>query len=169
MEMLDHEKFEGIKELAEITQGISKGRALLATLKEEEEAYIAERETRVVQRLQDALAASEDLIKQIGTNHSELVGYRSEVDSFVDTLGCLIQSVRDCVNVLHQATDALEQRVADHEKAAATFKEESKQQVALIEGKRAGMAMERKKLNEDQLKVADDSGRLERAFARIKS
>lgn len=166
---LDHEKFEGMKELAEISTQISAGTAALASLRENEEAYISERERDLIFRLEQSLVDSKDLITSIGTNHSALVGYRNEVVDFHKSILSLIQGVMECRNMVEKASDGLVIKIAQYESDIESLRNGVRQHRLGVESDRLQLAVERKQLVSDQRFVADLKGTLEREIARINS
>lgn len=165
---LDHEKFQGAKELATITTQISMGRALLISLKESEEQYLGEREIKAVQRVKDALTSSENLIKEIGANHDELVGYRTDLGVAHEGVRSLIQSVTDCVRELNEATEALNAQVDSHNANVKKFTEETKRERALIKGEREGLESEKAIIARDKKLIKDQRETLKRAFEELR-
>lgn len=167
MEELDHEKFEGVKELAEISTQISASTALLASYKETEAEYLAEREEKLVNRLKQALVDSSDLITAIGSNHSELVGYRNDLVSFHESILSLLQGVMECKRLVEDAANELDAQMSRHETNLTNFAQDSARERALIHGAKGELQADRDQLTKDQRIVADQRDTLDRAFARL--
>lgn len=165
---LDHEKFEGVKELAEISANISMATASLASLQANEREYMKERELRLTERLKKSLVDSSDLIKSIGDNHSALVGYKNELNSFYSTILSLIQDVSECRKSLEKATSEIEVKLAIRDKEILEFKEASHRERTHIQGERTELAAKSAQLEIDRKIIEDQRGTLERAFARLK-
>lgn len=165
---LDHEKFEGVKELAEISIKISQGTAALAALKGGEAAYLTEREQRLVERLKQALVDSSDLIQAIGENHSALVGYKTELVEFHSDVLSLVQGVTDCISFINDASSDLESRMEKHDKQVSSFKEATQREWVKIGGERNQMTTEREQLAKAQHLLNDRQAMFERTLARTK-
>lgn len=167
-ETLDHEKFEGIKELAEISTKISAGTAALAALQKGEETYLSEREQKLVARLKQTLADSADLIKDIGANHDALVGYRMDLTGFHDSILSLIQCVDACLVLINEASAELETRVENHAKAVTTFKEACQRERVQIDGERGELAQWRDQLGAQERSLNDREKTLKSTLERLK-
>lgn len=165
---LDHEKFEGIKELAEISGKIAQGTAALASLKEETENYLSEREQKLVQRLKQALVDSSDLITAIGSNHSALVGYSTELTDFHSSVLSLLQGVMELQTLVTNASANLETRLTAHAKDVEDFRNASQRERSLIEGNRSQLAGEKDQLAEGQRLLKDRKEMFERTLKRTK-
>lgn len=166
---LDHEQFQGAKELAEIGVKISASTAALQSLKIAEGEYISEREARLVARLKATLVDSAELIKQIGSNHDALVGYRNFVTDLHDKILSLIQCITDCEALLDEAASYLDQRISDHEAKVASFREAVTKERALIDGERDALAAWSDRLGERERDLNDREKTLKRTLDRIKA
>lgn len=165
---LQHEQFEGMKELATISTQIAAGTAALAQLKASEETYMTEREARLVSRLQKTLADSIDLITAIGQNHEALVGYRNEVGDFLTKVLSLIQSLDDCIALVESAGSELDERITKHEEDVQNFRAESARTASELQAERTELSGWRDRLGEDERKLNDRRATLERTLNRIK-
>lgn len=163
---LDHEKFEGLKELAVISQKISEGTAALIELKESEDTYLTEREAKLVGRLQTALVDSADLIKAIGRNHDALVGYRTELVGFHETILFLLQRVNNCNTNIDAAATALEEQVDGHEADVLKFREDTTRERVAIDSEHAELAAWRDELGNTERVLIDREQMLERTINR---
>lgn len=165
---LEHEKFEGAKELAEIGMKISAGTAALASLKENEELYFAERERDLVFRLKQALLNSSDLLAAIGENHSALVGYKTELEDYHSKVLSLIEGVMECMKLIDDSTTELNAQMSAHEANVDLFREQSKRERTHIAGARTEVDAMRLQIDVDRRVVNDQRATLKRAFARLK-
>lgn len=165
---LDHEKFAGAKELAEITTKISAATAALTALKADETTYLDEREAKLIERLKQTLVDSGELIKAIGENHDALVGYRMQVTELHDVILSLIQGIKASHKLLDDAADALDERIREYENDIESFREACRRERIQIDGERTELAQWRDKLGEDQRLLDDRTKTLERTIKRIK-
>lgn len=163
---LTHEKFEGARELMEISTQISQGRAALEQLKKDEGAYLEERELKLVARLSDALVNSSDLIAQIGGNHDALVGYRNEVKGFLEDILSLLQSVTKLKERVNATANDLDGRITKHEEDVKRFALESSRERSVIENERAELSLWRDRLGEDKRELDDRIETFERTLTR---
>lgn len=165
---LDHEKFEGARELAEISVKISEGLSTLASLKESEEEYFQERERGLNARLKQALVESSELIEAIGTNHSALVGYSTELTEAHEKVLSLLKGIMECRALLDETSSEIEKKIATHEKNIIEFRNASQRERVLIEGDRNELRAQRKTLDDDQRLLNDRKAMFERTLERAK-
>lgn len=168
METLDHEKFQGVQELAAISTKIAAGTAALGTLKAGEETYLAEREQRLVARLKSALVDSSELISAIGENHGALVGYRNDLTGFHDRILSLIQGVDSCMSLISEDSAELDARVTAHEQAVAAFKEASIRERVRTEGERGELSQWRDQLGALERKLNESAALAQQTINRTK-
>lgn len=168
METLEHEKFQGVKELAEIGMKISASTAALAQLKAGEETYLTEREEKLVARLKAALVDSSDLIKEIGANHDALVGYKNDLTAFHDRILSLIQGVDACMALITEGSAQLDARITEHENKIADFKQDSIRERVALESEQGELSGWRDRLGEAQRLLDDRNKLLQETITRTK-
>lgn len=166
--ILDHEQFEGAKELAEIGKQIAEGRALLSTLESSKEEFLTTRERDLVQRIQMVVVGSQELIRQIGTNHDKLVEYRREVTAYVADLRYFVESVTAWKEAIDaQVKTSLETLDKKAQEVTALIEQERHESTRL-ESERGMMAAERKSMIEETQKFQSERGTLDRAWQELK-
>lgn len=168
METLDHEKFEGVKELAAIQTEIANGRAILKQLEASKDEHLVEREKEAVDRIHAALASSVALLTQIGENHDELVKYRKEVDGFVDDLRYLLEAVRS-IQAVYEEKNAAEKedlKIAQ-QKIDLALKNIARQRVDIDEDKEKIRA-DREAIVKETIKLRDERDTLDRAWKELR-
>lgn len=166
---LDHEKFEGIKELAAISTKIAEGRAALSKLKDETEMVLTERDAEFRNRLEITLVESEDLIRSIGTNHDDLVAYRRDIESYsvqlTEFLDKVITFRTASESFLKEALVILDDRLAVIRQISA---QNHKEKLAL-DGLREGNDQRQDRLRDGERKLKDGEEKLARAWAELKT
>lgn len=166
---LDHERFEGAKELAAISTKIAEGRALIAALKTEKDFFLQERDDEMRERIELVLAESEDLIRKIGENHDDLVAYRRMVDAYIGD----IRAFHDRVVAFSASSEEyFKEATKKLDAVLEAIREERKkntQEKSLLDGAREGIEQERRELAERTRKVKDDEGRLARAWKELET
>lgn len=165
---LDHEKFKGAQELAEISTGIAQGLATLQTIKDETDEYLVERERQLIQRLKSALVDSSDLIASIGENHSALVGYNTEIKDFHKAVLSLLQGVMELNTRVSDAATDLEGRMSEHDVQVRNFQTAVTHERIQIAGDRNQVAADQQKLDEDRRLLKDRQDMFDRTLARTK-
>lgn len=158
---LDHEQFEGAKVLADIGAKIASGKAALDALERSKDDFLNEREAEAIARVSKALSDSKDIIIEIGTYHSELVGYRNQVEGFLSDVLYLIQSVerwksefdRENTEKIQQINTKIEENKVIYgqiTEARALLKGESDS----IKGKRAHLNLQQAKIDDEWATIA---------------
>lgn len=163
---LEHEKFQGAKELSEIQVQISAGLATLQSLKADEETYLEERERKLVARLSDALVNSSDLIAQIGENHGALVKYRTEIKGYLDSILSFAQSVTKLKTLVDATAVDLDGRITKHEEDVKKFALDVSRAKSQIENERVELSRWRDQLGDDQRELDDRIETFERTLTR---
>lgn len=164
---LDHEQFEGAKVLADIGAKISAGKAALEALEKSKDDFLNGRESEAIARVSAALDSSKNLIIEIGTYHSELVGYSNQVDGFLADVLYLIQSVQrwkeDFDKENAEKITELDAKIIQNN----LILEQIKQNRALLAGESEGIVIKRRNLRDQAAKIKDEWETLERASKEI--
>lgn len=169
MTTLDHEQFEGAKVLAEIGTKIAEGRALLITLDASKETYLEEREKEALERVAKALESSKELLTEIGSNHSELEGFRTQV-------GEIVSEVRTLLEDIAKFREAFQKYISD-ERGALTEKQrkidealiEIRKGRSLLDAQQLDIQNQKREIGTSKKALRDEWAALERASAEIKS
>lgn len=163
MTTLDHEQFEGATVLAEIGAKIAAGRAALSDLETSKEDFLNVREADAVARVKQVLEQSQELIGEIGQYHSELVGYRNEVDGFLRDILYLVQRVGEWKREFDSDVSFQNREIDKKILQNTDILIEIKGQRALLAGETSGIKAKREALRLDTLKIKDEWATLGRA------
>lgn len=166
-QILDHEQFEGAQVLAEIGTKIAAGRALLIELESSKEEFLNGREVEALARVNEVLKQSRELIDEIGKNHSELVGYRTQVDGYFEDVRCLLQAVKNWKESFDTQNAAILKEINEKIKENNTIIEQIKGNRALLDGETQDIARRRKIIAEETIKMNDERGVLDRAWKEL--
>lgn len=90
---LDQEKFEGLKELAEIQENISLGRAEILKLKETTEEYMVVREQEAEERVIKVLKESREFLDKTTRNQEQLSRYNTELREYAQELAQIAKAI----------------------------------------------------------------------------
>jgi len=146
--LIEQEKFESVKELAEIHTQISIGSANLLKLKEETEDYLLLRESWAKDRIAEVLRESQDVLGKISLNHEELTSYGRELKAYANELNDFFLAVsalsQDFQNRMKQVTIALDEKRAEISRILQEIKNE-----------RSAIAEERKQLTRERAETAE--------------
>lgn len=166
---LDKEKFDGIQLLGEITQSIARGRATLATMRDEEDMFLNERADKLKERIEIVLTESEEHIKAIAGNREDLTAYRNEIEAWADELTAFFEKV---VAFNAASETSFDEGMARLDAALAVVRQESekvRKDKEALDAIRAQDDVLRASLRDRMRRVSDDEQRLERAFARLEA
>jgi paraquat-inducible protein B len=83
---LEKQKMESLNALVQANLGVSDAKNKLVKLKEEEGAYLAEREEKALARIQSILDESTDILTKIDTNYAEIKHIHETVSSIATFL-----------------------------------------------------------------------------------
>lgn len=169
MIILDKEQFEGAKVLAEIGAKIAAGRAALTELESGKRDFLDGREAEAIARVGKVLANSKELLAEVSKYHSELVGYRIELEGFLEKVLYLVQSVEtwkaDFDREIGEKNKEIDQKLSQNEALIV----EIKGQRALLAGETTAIKGKRAALEEDMVKIRDEWATLGRAAKEINS
>jgi len=166
--VLDPESFNAKKELAEIHTQIAQGRAVLEQMKDETDAYLTEREQEVLKRIGVVLAASESDLRAIGENRDALQRYASEVKSMAADLQAILLLFKDVRAKQVEVTGLDEQRLERKAEELARLEQSLKVMRSGIDADRESVAMDRKWMDQERLRLQDEAALLVRTAARLK-
>lgn len=166
---LEHEQFEGAKELAAIGLRIAEGRALIANLDAEREEYLDGREKEAVERIELVLAQSSELLKEIGANHDELVKYRRELDDYCASLRYFNERVSEGHQAFKEYFDRENAKLDEKLKEVAAQRAQAKKELSQISSDRALLKGQQAQLKDDQRLLDDRRATLERGFAELRA
>lgn len=162
--LLDHEKFEGARELASISMKIAQARALISSLDESRAEYLDQREREALERIELAFAKSVDFLRAVGDNHDELVKYRNELTDYCNDL----RYFNERVTASHAEFEnyfADEQQKLDAKLALMKeLQQQTKRDISLVQAERKQIATDRRKLADEERSIANKRELLKRAL-----
>ncbi len=135
---LDHEKFQTVKELADLGVQVAGTRALLRQLKSETEEYLKEREGMAVERVKTVLKASMSLLKEADQ-------YLETFRIFLTTTG----SIREDIGEMVASLSALREETATY---SSEFNKYVKEKTAQIAEDSKHIKLERATLDKELIK-----------------
>lgn len=121
---LDQRTMESMKILSETNVEIGKAKGILADLQATEATYLEEREKKAVERIDNLLTQSEDILARIGLNYDEVRQFANDVTTYVGFLKELQQKVLVAIESFNQKADTFDQYVAQEEARLAEIKKD---------------------------------------------
>lgn len=168
MQTLEQEKFEAVKELAEITTALSTGRADLSKLKEETGNYILLREKMTKEKIDSLLQESTELLEKISQNQNELVLFKNELKAYVLELKGFIKAVMSLSQDVITFSTEEDKRLEKKRGEIKALLKESKVLEVEIKEDRKQLERERKETIEGTRLLKDRRETLERGFEELR-
>ena len=166
--VLDTEKFDSLKELADIQTQIASGRATLGQIKVETDAYLTEREQEVLVRIETVLKESEGALREIGSNRDALQKYGSELTLMGGDLQAILLLFKDVCAKQLEVTGLDDRRLERKAEELVRVQNALKAERSVIEADRAANVQDREWIAIERLKLNDERATLDRAIKRLK-
>lgn len=168
MESLDHEKFNSLKELSEIQAKIAEGRALLASLEEHKEDFLANRAKELALRINQALHDSREYIAEINQHNDELVKYRRQCDDYIESLRYFSEFVMGISNSLRGDVEVFHRFLDDTGIKIKESREEVKRGISQVKDGQRALDIREETLRKEEKLLKDGQETLKRAIERLK-
>jgi paraquat-inducible protein B len=165
---IETQKMEALNALVQANLSVSDAKNKLVKLKEEEGAYLAEREEKALARIQSVLDESSEILMKIDTNYAEIKHIYQTVSSISAFLEESYTGLRGLRLLFDEKTQLWEAEIAKKEKNIEELKENLKVQTTFIENEKIALKNKEKSLKALERKLNDERGTLERAVARLK-
>lgn len=165
---LEKEKMDSVRALAETNIQVSQAKTLLFKMKEEEKQYIAEREAVALNSIQKIFDESSEVIKSVRSNYQEVNDILKESRELTKFLTEIHNNFIKLLEEFEKAKLVWNDQVSNVENEFNSIKKEIKiDQITIINDKKS---IEKQKvlLIEEQRKINDQRGTLERAVERLK-
>lgn len=165
---LEKNKIEALSALSSLNMRVSEAHNALSKLKDEEKAYIAEREGRFMERIAQILEESEDVLKEAGKNYDEV---KSLVQIATDFTQFIVESVEEIASariVFEEKTKQFDKSVEKRENEIEELRKAIKLDRTQIENDKKTLENNRELLKREKKKVQDERAVIERAIIRLK-
>lgn len=167
-QIIDKEKMESVKALADLTIKISDAKNILTTLQESETAYLVEREQTAITRIKKILEDSSDLISQAHKNYEDIQGLSNEVSGFCVFIGEIHDSFSESISEFREYQQEWDNYISEREKQVADFRKSVEIDSQLLENERKNIESGKKSLEVERIKLEDERETLRRAIQRLK-
>lgn len=169
MEVLEQEKFDTVKELAEVQTNLSLAQAELKNLEDTTEEYMVVREKEAEERILKVLKESRDALDEATNNHKELTGYNSELKAYATELK---QLATDITTLFKDFNDRMDQADKDMEAQREHILETSNQAKVLltsIKANREVLVLEKADIRDQWRLLKDRQQLLKDGFDELKA
>lgn len=167
-EILEKEKFETLKELADMTVQISEARETLTRLKETKTEYLQIRENEAKDKIQKILDDSVDLLRQINTNNDEIHQLYRTVSGYSKFLKQGHEAFKDMLAEFNERSDLWDKKVEEQYKEFGRIENQVKKDKENIENDKEELRKTKEQLEKDKIKIADERQTIKRAVERLK-
>ena len=169
LETLEKEKFETLKELADMTVQTSEARETLTRLKETKIEYLQIRENQAKEKIQKILDDSVDLLKQINTNNDEIHQLYRTVSSYKDFLSEGHDAFKEMLAEFKERSDLWDKKVREQYEEFGRIENQVKQDQKNIEKGKDEIRKAEEQIEKDKIKIADNRETIKRAIERLKN
>lgn len=169
MEKLETEKFNTLKELAEIQSNLSLAQAELLNLKATTEEYMVVREKEAEERVIKVLRESRNALEETSKNHQELTGFNRELQAYANELKGLSIDIAALFKDFNVRMKEAEKDLEKHHEIVSEILRKIKTERVQVSEDRKMLERERQKTNEEARLLIDRRGALERAWEELKN
>lgn len=163
------EQMESLKALTDINLKISEAKNSLFKLQEAETEYLQDREVRAMDRINQVVADSGELVKEADKNHGQIKELLTEVSAFAHNLIDIQENFNGILEEFDQRNIEWERKIGKQQDDIAEIRKLQKVEEVQIENDKKSLEQARKRLNDDQRKLDSDRGTLQRAIERLKN
>lgn len=165
---VDTEQMNALKVLADTNLKISEAKNALFKMREDETTYLVAREKKALDRIQRVLDESEALIKQTKTNYSELNDLFKSASQLSDFIIEAQGNFKKMLADFDERSVVWEAKVAEKEEEIAEARKKLQIDTVTIANEKKNIAKANAKIVEDNRKITDAWGEIERELNRLK-
>jgi len=168
MEILDQEKFNTVKELAEIHANLSDAKVEFKKLQETTEEYMVVREKEAEERVINVLKESRDALEETSKNHNELSGFSRDLKAYAIELKVLATDISALFKNFNTRMGEANTDMEINQKIVSELLKKIKIERVEVQEDRKLLVAERAEIDEQHRLLKDKREVLERAWAELK-
>lgn len=165
---LDQEKFDTLKELAEMQTSLSNARAELKKLKDTTDEYLVVREQEAEARVIKVLKESRDALDEVSKNHNELSAYSNELKAYANELKDLSTGITDLFKDFNKRVKEAEKDIEKNQEIVTDILQKIKIERVQVNEDRKQLKSEQHEIDEQNRLLKDRREALERAWDELK-
>lgn len=165
---LDQEKFNTVKELADISQQLSDARAALKKLEETTEEYMVVREKEAEDRVVKVLRKSREALEEATKNHNELSSFKEDLKAFANKINLLSTDIIALFKGFSNRMNEADNDMVEHRKNVNEVLKKIKIERVQVQEDRKLLEGEKKKIDEQHRLLKDKREALERAWDELR-
>lgn len=166
--VITKEKMEALEALAHTNIKVGEARGLLSQLKADETKYLAERDKKALESIQNILTESQEELKNAFSNYEEIKKFASDASNFSQALLESYNEFLELKKTFDEYTTSFEENI----KVTQSQLEETKKQIKVdrmqLKADQEAVSRAWKQIALDKIKIKDERQTLERAMARLK-
>lgn len=166
--IVDKEKMDSLKALAETNMKVSETKNILIKLEETETEYLVGREKKAMERIQKVHDDSADLLKETHSNYELTSSLLTSVSASADFLGTAYEQFKGLLTDFEERNEVWEKNCEKWEANAAEVRQKIKVDQVKLENAKKSQEIREKAIENSLIKLADDEGTLKRAIGRLK-
>lgn len=159
---------EALQSLANANVKISEAKESLSKLMAQETEYLTAREGKAIQRVNEVLVQSKEVLKEIGSNYDKVKEYESLVSEGAKFLSELLEKFSALVVAKETRYEAWEKELDSQEETILSQRNSLKMDAVNIDALRKQQDARNIELNKLERKIQDERGTLDRAIKRLK-
>lgn len=166
--ILDKEKMDAVKALADTNMKVSEAKASLALIKADEGKYLAGREKKALELVERVLEESSLLLREARGNYEQVKDLHKGAGAFAEELSAAQRGLSEAVKGLETAGAEFELRAEILRKEVEAARQEVKTDQVRLKNDRESLQRERDALSRESRIVADERQAIDRAISRLK-
>lgn len=165
---LQQEKFNTIKELAEIHANISDARVTFEELKKNTEKYMVVREKEVEERVIKVLKESREALEETSKNHQELSGFSRDLKAYANEIKVLSTDITALFKDFDKRMDGANTDMRINGEIVSEILKKIKIERIQVQEDRKLLIAEKHEVDEQHRLLKDKREALERAWDELK-
>jgi chromosome segregation ATPase len=165
---LDQEKFNKVKELADIHANLSDARVEIQKLKETTEEYMVVREQEAEERVLKVLKESREALEETSKNHDELTRFSNEVKAYAIELKGLASDITALFQDFGKRVEEADEDVKKNQEIVSDILTKIKVERVQVREDRKLLEAEQYNINEQLRLLKDKRESFERAWEELK-
>jgi len=165
---IEKEKFNAIKELADTNMKISEAKNSLSKLKDIEVSYIEEREKKTINKIDNILKDSQDVLDKVKENYSSAHDLHNSAIVMSSSVEELTEKLIKLVDLFNENSTNWDKEVESKEKELLSIKNQLKTYKTKIDNDRLALLSKEKTIKQKERFVNDKYETLLRAIKRTR-
>ncbi len=158
---------DALKALSDVNLKVSEARNLLTKLQEEETEYLVSREKKAVERLQNTLILSHNLVEETNKNYETITQFSKDVASGAEILARAVDGFKTLNEAKEKFFADWERDIKNQEETIVSLRNNLKVDAVNIDGQRKQLDARNVDLNTLQTKIEVDRGEIDRKIMRF--